>query len=156
MAIGGFKMLEALLCILLGIGGLKLLHLHRDLVDVATRVVVELRLDPEGHFVNILLDKIALIGPHRLRQISLGIFAYAGLHTLEGVGLLLRRTWAEYVTLILTASFLPWETFEILHRFTWIKVGLFVVNLLVLAFLLYYVRSRSHARRNYRAGEKLT
>ncbi|RXS94629.1 DUF2127 domain-containing protein [Silvibacterium dinghuense] len=144
MAIGGLKMLEALLCILLGIGALRLLH--KDLVDEATRVITALRLDPEGRFVNLLLDKIALISPHRLKQISLGIFAYAGLHTIEGVGLLLRKTWAEYVTLILTASFLPWEAFELFHHFTWIKVTLSFVNLLVVLFLLFYVRSRARVR----------
>jgi len=144
MAIGGLKMVEALLCILLGIGALKLLH--KDLVDVATRLVTGLRLDPEGRFVNILLDKVALISPHRLKQISLGIFAYAGLHTLEGVGLLLRKTWAEYVTLILTASFLPWEFFEILRHATWIKVGLSLVNVVVVIFLFIYVRSRARER----------
>jgi uncharacterized membrane protein (DUF2068 family) len=150
MAIGALKMVEALLCILLGIGAIKLLH--KDLIDVATRIITALRLDPEGRFVNLLLDRVALISPHMLKQISVGIFAYAGLHTLEGVGLVLRKKWAEYVTLILTASFLPWEFFEIIRHFTWIKVVLTGINVLVVLFLVFYVRIREESRAQ-RTGE---
>jgi uncharacterized membrane protein (DUF2068 family) len=144
IAIGALKMVEAILCILLGFGAIKLLH--RDLVDLATRVITALRLDPEGRFVNLFLDKIALISPHQLKQISVGIFFYAGLHTLEGVGLVLRKRWAEYVTLILTASFLPWEFFEIVRHFTWIKIVLTLINVLVVLFLVFYVRMREEQR----------
>jgi uncharacterized membrane protein (DUF2068 family) len=147
IAIGALKMLEALLCILLGIGAIKLLH--KDLVDVATRLITALRLDPEGRFVNLILDRIALIGPHQLKQISAGIFFYAGLHTLEGTGLVLRKKWAEYVTLILTASFLPWELFELIRRFSWIKVGVTVVNVLVVLFLAVYVQVRKEQRERF-------
>jgi len=144
IAIGALKMVEALSCILLGIGAMKLLH--KDLVDVATRLFLALRLDPEGRFVNLILDKVALISPHELKQISVGIFCYAGLHTLEGVGLVLRKKWAEYVTLILTASFLPWEFFEIIRHFTWIKIVLTLINVLVVLFLVFYVRMREEQR----------
>jgi uncharacterized membrane protein (DUF2068 family) len=144
IAIGALKMIEALLCILLGIGAIKLLH--KDLVDLATRIITALRLDPEGRFVNLFLDKVALISPHQLKQISVGIFCYAGLHTLEGVGLVLRKSWAEYVTLILTASFLPWEFFEILRHFTWIKIVLTLINVLVVLFLVFYVKMRQEQR----------
>lgn len=149
IAIGALKMIEALLCILLGIGAIKLLH--KDLVDVATRIITALRLDPEGRFVNLFLDKIALISPHQLKQISVGIFFYAGLHTLEGIGLVLRKKWAEYVTLILTASFLPWEFFELIRHFTPIKVVLTLINVVVVMFLVFYVRIREEQR----AGLKL-
>jgi uncharacterized membrane protein (DUF2068 family) len=144
IAIGALKMVEALLCILLGIGAIKLLH--KDLVDEVTRIITALRLDPEGRLVNLILDKVALISPHMLKQISVGIFFYAGLHTLEGVGLVLRKKWAEYVTLILTASFLPWEFFEILRHFTWIKIVLTAINLLVVVFLVFYVQKREKTR----------
>src|SRR5580658_3876981 len=135
MAIGALKLVEAILCILLGIGAIKLLH--KDLVDEVTRIITGLRLDPEGRFVNLILDKVALIDPPRLKQISVGIFAYACLHTLEGTGLVLRKVWAEYVTLILTASFLPWEIFEIIRHVTWIKIVLTLLNIAVVVYLVF-------------------
>jgi len=50
--------------------------------------------------------------------------------------------WAEYITLILTASFLPWEIIEILRHITWIRVLLLLVNVAVVIFLVFYVQSK--------------
>jgi uncharacterized membrane protein (DUF2068 family) len=143
--IGAGKLAKAVLLVLLGIGALKLLH--RDLVDVATRWVYALRFDPEGRFVNLLLDKLALVTPHRLRQISIVIFCYAGMDVIEGTGLVLEKGWAEYLTLILTASFLPWEAFEIVRHITWPKVVLTGLNALVVMYLVYYLQGRARSRR---------
>ena len=151
IAIGALKLIEAILCILLGIGAIQLLH--KDLVDVATRIITSLRLDPEGRFVNLILDKLALIDPHRLKQISVGIFCYAGLHSLEGIGLVLRKVWAEYVTLILTASFLPWEFFEIIRHVTWIKIVLTLINVVVVLYLVFHVQMRARTRKMSTAQE---
>jgi len=83
-----------------------------------------------------------------LRQISVFMFCYAGLGLLEGIGLILEKVWAEYLTSIITASFLPLEIFELTHRITWIRVGLLVSNLAVLAYLVWHLmRSRNAMRR---------
>jgi uncharacterized membrane protein (DUF2068 family) len=144
VAIGVLKLFKAVLFILLGIGAIQLLH--KDLVDEVTRFIISLRFDPEGRVVNLVLDKVALINPHRLKEISVGIFAYAALDIIEGMGLVFRRVWAEYVTLILTASFLPWEVFEIIRHVTGVKIVLTLLNVLVVLYLIYHVQSRSRQR----------
>jgi uncharacterized membrane protein (DUF2068 family) len=151
VAIGIWKLLEAALFILLGIGALKLLH--TDLVDMVTRFIVDLRFDTEGRFASLILEKVAMIDPHRLKQISLAIFAAAGLHLLEGIGLVLRKVWAEYVTLILTASFLPWEIFEIIRHVTWIKIVLTLLNIAVVVYLVFYVQMKTRQRRECEGEE---
>jgi uncharacterized membrane protein (DUF2068 family) len=93
-----------------------------------------------------VLDKVALLNDHRLRMISTAIFSYATVDVVEGVGLLLEKTWAEYLTIIVTASFLPWEMFEVVRHVTWVKLVLFAVNIAVVAYLLYDVRKRLRAR----------
>jgi uncharacterized membrane protein (DUF2068 family) len=150
--IGGFKLVKGTLFILLGIGALKLLH--RDIVDMLTRWLIDMHFDPESNFVNLVLDKAALIDAHRLKQISIAIFCYAGLDFIEGTGLVLEKTWAEYFTLILTASFLPWEFFEILRHPTWVKAVLILVNVLVVAYLVFYVQHRLRERRSESRGEE--
>ena len=143
--IGSFKILEGLLFVLLGLGVVRLLH--RDIGDVLLRAAMALRLDPESHFVNILLDKVELLTPHKMRLISEGIFLKAGLDFVEGIGLAMEKTWAEWLTIGLTASFLPWEIFELARHFTWVKVGITLVNLLVLIYLLWVQRLRLRAHR---------
>jgi uncharacterized membrane protein (DUF2068 family) len=143
--IGSFKILEGLLFVLLGLGVVRLLH--RDIGDVLLRAAMALRLDPESHFVNILLDKVESLTPHKMRLISEGIFLKAGLDFVEGIGLAMEKTWAEWLTIGLTASFLPWEIFELAKHFTWVKVGITLLNVLVLIYLLWVQRLRLRAHR---------
>jgi uncharacterized membrane protein (DUF2068 family) len=145
IAIGVFKLVQAGLFILLGIGAIRLLH--QDLMRVTEHFILAMRFNPEGHFVNLILEKVAMIDPHRLREISAAIFAIAGLDIVEGTGLVMEKAWAEFVTLILTASFLPFEIFEILRHTTWIRVSLTLINLAVVVYLLYYVKLRMQQRR---------
>ena len=49
----------------------------------------------------------------------------------EGIGLLMRKHWAEYFTVISTAVFIPLEVYEIFHRFTLTKVGVLAVNVAI-------------------------
>ena len=142
--IGVLKLIKAVFFILLGVGALRLLH--KDIVDVITRFVVDLRFDPENHFVNVVLEKVTLLSPHRLKLISIAIFCYAAIDIVEGIGLALEKAWAEFLTLILTASFLPWELFEIIRHLTGFKIALFIVNLLVLIYLMIHVQSRIRSR----------
>ncbi|HEY1808587.1 MAG TPA: DUF2127 domain-containing protein [Acidobacteriaceae bacterium] len=151
IAIGVFKLLQALLFVVLGVGALQLLH--KDLMDVAEHLILAMRFDPEGRFISLFLDKVALIDPHRLKQISAVVFAIAALDIIEGTGLVLEQVWAEYVTLVLTASFLPWEFFEVLRHVTWIRLVLLIINLAVVMYLLYYVRLRDRQRRDTQGGE---
>ena len=145
--IGAFKILEGTFFVLLGLGVVRLLH--RDVGDLLLRLALALRIDPESHFVNLLLDQVQLLTPHKMRLISAGIFLKAGLDYLEGIGLAMEKTWAEWLTIGLTASFLPWEVFEIIRRFTWMKVGITLLNVLVLLYLLWVQQLRMRA--NHRA-----
>jgi uncharacterized membrane protein (DUF2068 family) len=151
MAIGAFKLLQSVLFVLLGIGAIRLLH--RDLVGVVEHFIYQLRfINPEGRLVNLILVKVAQIDPHRLRQISAAVFVIAAMDATEGTGLILEQAWAEYVTLVLTASLLPLELWELLRRTTWMKVGLIVINLAVVVYLLFYVRMRMMERRRRALG----
>jgi uncharacterized membrane protein (DUF2068 family) len=150
IAIGAFKLLQAALFVLLGIGAVRLLH--KDLVDVVEHFIYQLRfINPEGRLVNLILVRVAMIDPHRLRQISAAIFVIAAMDGVEGTGLILEQAWAEYVTLVLTASLLPLELWELIRRATWMKLGLIVINLAVVGYLLFYVRMRMAERRQRRA-----
>ncbi len=138
--IAAYKLLQALLFVAVGVGALRLLH--KDIDDVLTDIATALRFNPESRFVNFILDKATLLNDPILRRIGVVAFSYAAVSLAEGVGLYLEKTWGEILTLIITASFLPWEIFEIFHRLTWVRVSLLVINLLVFLYLLKLVASR--------------
>ena len=146
--IGALKLLKGLLFVALGFGLLRLLH--HDLYAMAMRLVDVFRFDPDNVFVNTVLGEVALVNDHRLRELSIFTFAYASLDFLEGTGLVLEKAWGEYVTLILTASFLPIEILKTLHHPTWWKFLLILANVAVVVYLVWLLRRQerpsSHTR----------
>jgi uncharacterized membrane protein (DUF2068 family) len=138
--IAAYKFLLALMFVAIGVGAMHLLH--KDIDDVLSQVAIALRANPESRFVNFLLEKASLLNEPMLRRIGTLAFAYAGVSLAEGIGLYLEKPWGEYLTLAITASFLPWEIFEIHHRLTWARVALLVVNALVFLYLLKLVAGR--------------
>ena len=143
--IGVGKLLKAILFVALGFGALRLVH--RDLVTLVTKWIVDLRFDPESHFISVILEKVSGITPHKMREISIGIFCYAAMDVLEGTGLVLGKAWAENLTLVVTASFLPWEFFEILRKPNWPKAVFTLLNIAVVFYLAGYLQRRLRERR---------
>jgi uncharacterized membrane protein (DUF2068 family) len=90
-----------------------------------------------GH-VGILhdLDKVFSLRAGTLRDVGLGLLAYALLEGVEAVGLWFARRWAEYLTFISTTILLPLEIYEIVHGGTVLKVIGFLINLAVVVYLL--------------------
>ena len=138
--IAAYKFLLAAMFVAVGFGALRLMH--KDIDDVISHIGDLLRFNPESRFVNFLYDKASLINDPLLKRIGAMAFSYAGVSLVEGIGLYLEKAWGEYLTLAITASFLPWEIFEVFHRLTFVRVGLLVVNLLVFVYLLRIVVSR--------------
>ena len=139
-----YKLTAAVLLIAVGVGALQLLH--RDLSDILWDLADNLRVNPDGRLLTLLLEKVSLLNDALLERIGIGLFLYATLYVAEGLGLLYEKAWAEYLTLITTASFLPWEVYEVIRHITWLRGGLLGVNLLVVFYLLRFVlRERPQA-----------
>jgi uncharacterized membrane protein (DUF2068 family) len=141
LAIGLLKLAEAVFFFLVGVGAIH--FIHRDLGDSALRLAERLRIDPDGRLVAYLLDHLDAITALRLKQIGVATFFYAALRVTEGVGLVMEQVWAEFLTVGVTTAFLPWELYEIARHPDWVRVCLLVANLIVLAYLVWWLgRSR--------------
>jgi uncharacterized membrane protein (DUF2068 family) len=138
--IGTFKLIKALLLVVVGIGAIK--FMHKDLASAVVHWAQVLRVDPDNRFLNGLLLKIFRVTPKQLRELSVGTFLYAGLFTTEGIGLLLRKRWAEYFTIVTTGGLIPLEIYELWRHFTMPKTVVALVNVLIVWYLVWRVRSR--------------
>jgi len=118
-------------------------------------VVEGLKIDPGNHRVNALLERVARVPVRTLREISLGTFLYAAVFATEGLGLLLRKHWAEYFTVIITGSFLPIEIYEMVEKLTAVRFGAFLVNAAIVVYLLWNLR-RERASKQPAAEAALT
>jgi uncharacterized membrane protein (DUF2068 family) len=145
LAIGLWKLVEAIFFFLVGLG---VIHfIHRDLGDAALRLAERLRLDLGGRLMTWVLDHLDDVTARRLKQIGVFTFLYAGLRVTEGVGLVMEKVWAEYLTVGATTIFLPWEVYEIAKHLDWVRVCLLLANLIVLAYLVW------NLHRSRRAGK---
>lgn len=93
-----------------------------------------------GHGFTHEVDRLFTLDASRLRLFAVIALAYAAVEGVEAVGLWLGRRWAEYLTLLVTASLLPVEIFELTHHFTPLKVLTFVINVAVVVYLLFAKR----------------
>jgi uncharacterized membrane protein (DUF2068 family) len=77
---------------------------------------------------------------NRLGIIAVAAFLYAALFTTEGIGLWMGRRWAEYLTVIATLSFVPFEIYELARRQNLPRIVALVINLAVVAYLISRLR----------------
>lgn len=136
--IAAFKLLKALGLIAVGVGALRLLH--KDVAAIAEHWINMFRVDPHNHFIDLLLEKLAILDDRRLKELSIGTFVYAAVFLLEGVGLALRKRWAEYFTIITTSSLLPIEIYELARRVSIGRSIALLINVAVVAYLIYELR----------------
>jgi uncharacterized membrane protein (DUF2068 family) len=94
-----------------------------------------------GVIIQLLLRVLLLIGSfNHVTVLAIGAIAYAVLEGTEGVGLAMRRRWAEYLTVIATGILIPYEAYEVIHHVTLFKVGALLLNLAVVGYLAYRKR----------------
>ena len=135
-----FKLVKAVLLIMVGVGVFKLLH--RDVAQVVEHWVNLLQVDPDNQHIQNIVQKLSFIDDRKLKEIGVGTFCYAALFLTEGTGLLLRKRWAEYFTIIVTASFLPFEVYEMVREPSVVKAVVIVTNIAILIYLGLRVRHR--------------
>jgi uncharacterized membrane protein (DUF2068 family) len=134
-----FKFLKSAALIALGVGAFRLLH--RDVGGLAEHWMEVLRFDPGSRYVVMFLAKVSNLRPDQIKKLGLASFLYAGLFLTEGTGLWLQKRWGEWLTVIITSSLVPVEMYEIYRHATGVRVGALIVNVAIVAYLIYKIRS---------------
>ena len=129
--------------ILIGLGiGLIVAGNEGWVTRMASYAQQQLNLDSDANVLEqLILRALALIsGLSHTTLLAIGAFAYALLEGTEGVGLAMRRRWAEYLTVLATSALIPFEAYEVVHRLTLFRVGALLLNLAVVGYLAYTKR----------------
>src|SRR5437016_2576060 len=102
LLIGAFKLAKAVS--LVGLGLAALLLARGDPQRRLIEWLGELHVDPGNRYLGALLERVGLLDGRRLTTLGAGTLLYGGLFAAEGIGLLLRRRWGEYLTILITGS----------------------------------------------------
>ncbi len=77
---------------------------------------------------------------------------YAAVFAVEGVGLWMQKRWAEWLTTIITASLIPLELWELIHKPSIGAALVLVANILIVGYL---VLARLHAPASRAAAQEI-
>jgi len=97
------------------------------------------------------LDWLDSLGSARLGNILLVTALYTAVLLTEGIGLWLRKTWAEWLTVVATGSLIPFELYHLFfghHHRTYAVLGATALNIIIVIYLVYQLRTGRHARRS--------
>lgn len=144
LLIGAFKLLKSATLLAIGIGVLKLLH--KDLASEVAGWIDSFDLDPNNPYIVHLMEKVSSFDAGKLKAVSVVTFVYAGIYLVEGSGLVLRKSWAEYLTIISTAGFIPLELYEIDKHVNLLRILVLLVNIAIIIYLVWDLRHASAKR----------
>lgn len=115
-----------------------------DLPAEYQRLLHNLHLNPEQRFWTDMAAKVGSLTEAKLLRVALGTFIYSLFSLVEGVGLMFRVSWAGWLAIGESAFFIPIEILEMIHRFSWVVVGIFALNVFIVWYLFQNRRRLFH------------
>jgi uncharacterized membrane protein (DUF2068 family) len=87
-----------------------------------------------------LVQRAFNLDSRTITYLAIGLAAYAVIELVESVGLWLGKRWGEYFAMIATSVFLPYEIYDLSVKVTWLRIAAFIINLLLVAYLVWTKR----------------
>jgi uncharacterized membrane protein (DUF2068 family) len=138
--IAAFRWSKALVLIGAAFGAMRLLR-----PGVAERIAqwtMQLPFAAQHRFVSEGIAKLTHLDTTKVEWIVAGLFAYAALFAVEGYGLWRERRWGEWLTIVATTSFIPFEAYELWKRVTAIRGAMLVLNIAIVIYLVWRIRHK--------------
>ena len=150
--IAGLKFVQAAALIVAGLGALGLMN--AAVSDVAQEWLERLAVGNGQRFATMAaaraLPWFNAATPRHFAAIGAGAFSYAAVFLAEGIGLWRGKKWAEYLTIGVTASLLPFEIAAVWQKLTLVRIATLIVNTAVIAYLVWELRARNRQERERR------
>jgi uncharacterized membrane protein (DUF2068 family) len=87
-----------------------------------------------------LIQHSFTLNSRTLTYLAIGLAVYALIELVESIGLWLNKRWGEYFAMVATSIFLPYEVYDLTVKITWLRVAVFVINLLLVIYLVWTKR----------------
>ena len=142
-AVAIFEAVKGLLVISAGV--YLFLLFHQLVHGVPGQFSNPVHLGPFKHFPNIARILFQNMSEDRLRFLELLALLYSAMRFVEAFGLWFGMRWAEWFALLSGSVYLPFELYELSKGFTWLKIGLLTINLLIVLYMAIVLR-RSRLR----------
>ena len=123
-----------------------------DLVDHLYEWLYSLTDTFERRLLERGLDWVDSLGANRIRNIVIVTGAYTAIVLTEGIGLYLRKTWAEWLTVIASSSLIPFELWRLFfghHHSSLAVLAVTALNVAIVIYLIWVLRRARRARQRH-------
>jgi uncharacterized membrane protein (DUF2068 family) len=141
-----YKLVHGSLLIGVSLGIFRLVHANLD--ELAREFLIKTRLDANNHHIQYLLEHFVNLSPKTIESFGIAALCSSALTLTEGLGLWFGKRWAEYLVILSTSLFLPWEIRHLIHHPTLLKLVIFVFNLLIVAYLVVVILKKEKPPRS--------
>ena len=135
-----FEASKGVLVLLVGLGLLSLVH--HSAQNAGEEIVERFHLNLAHEHPRILIYAATHLDNSHLRLLAVAALLYSIMRFIETYGLWRMRGWAEWFAIVSGGVYLPLELYELMHRATAVKAVVFVVNAIIVAYLVYFRWSR--------------
>jgi uncharacterized membrane protein (DUF2068 family) len=126
--------------VLLGVGIALVSNPHANWAGDIAHLAQHLGLDPKENWIQRIIDDVNEIHANQDLVFGLAAIGYGVLEGAEAYGLLTRRRWGEWLTVVATSLLFIPEIWELTKSATPLKVGAVLVNVAVVLYLLWRLR----------------
>jgi uncharacterized membrane protein (DUF2068 family) len=149
-AVALFETLKGSIALVVGFGLLS--FIGRDAEEFAERLVNRMHLDPAQHFARLFINGMADLSTSRLWLFAGFAAIYATVRFVESYGLWHARRWAEWFAALSGAVYVPFEIYELVRRQTWLRASALIVNLAVVAYMVWLLTEARRKAARAKAG----
>jgi uncharacterized membrane protein (DUF2068 family) len=128
--------------VLVTIGVMALSLANHDAPTTLHRWAKMVGIHPTSRHLHRLIEQIAGTSHGKLHTITIASFVYAAVFAVEGIGLWLQRRWGEWLSVVITSSFMPFELYEMIHEPHWPRIVALVLNAAAVVYLVVRLRAK--------------
>ncbi len=139
-----FEAFKGAVVLIAGFGLLS--FLGRDNEEFAEQIIRHLQLNPAKHYPQIFITAMSRLNDAHLLALAGFAALYALVRFAEAYGLWHERRWAEWLAALSGGIYIPIEIYELLYRANWLKVAALIINLTVVAYMVWLLTENRRRR----------
>ncbi|MCB5185992.1 DUF2127 domain-containing protein [Methylobacillus gramineus] len=110
-------------------------HLSAHWQTNVEALIAHFHLNPASKYPRILLGLSTKLTEPRVLALAFGALFYSTIRLLEAYGLWKNKSWALVLGMASAGLYLPVEILEMIDHFSWLAVGVFCSNLVIITIL---------------------
>lgn len=118
-----------------------ILDFHLNAHELAETLVGRLHINPQGHYVSLLLKVAENFSGGELVAVCVCALMYSMIKFAESIGLWNQRPWGRALGIASIGVLIPYELYALIHQYTHFKLMVLLVNAAIVVYLFLFFNS---------------